>query len=187
MTTQEECYELGYVQKTHGLQGEVLLVLDVADPEEYAEMDSLFLEVKNQLIPYSIQKIDVRRNTAIVKFEETDTFEKAKSLVGCKLFLPLDNLPELDEDDFYYHDVMGYAVLDTHLGRLGIVSNFYELPRQDLLAMQYQGKEVLIPVNDDIVIGVNHEKKELLTNLPEGLLDVYLSNNQQDDGFGEPE
>ena len=70
------------------------------------------------------------------------------------------------------------------LGRAGrTVENFYELPQQDMLAMRYQGQEVLLPVVDELVTHADHGQKELYVNLPDGLLDVYLTptSRQQDE------
>ncbi len=170
----ENCYQIGHITRTHGTKGELILFLDVDFPEDYEELDSLLLEVKGELIPYFIDKINLQKeNRAIVKFENIETIEAATALIGCSAFLPEDTLEELDETQFYYHEIVGYDIEDQHLGILGKVVTVYTMPIQDLISMQYQGKEVLIPVNDEIVPRVNREAKILYVNLPEGLLDVY--------------
>ena len=57
---------------------------------------------------------------------------------------------------------------------MGIVREVYSLNGQDLIAMDYQGHEVLIPTAEDIVLKADKENKKLVVNLPEGLLEVYL-------------
>jgi 16S rRNA processing protein RimM len=170
----DDCYQLGFVTKTHGLQGNVVFLLDVDDPEEYQELDSVFIEVEQTLVPYFIDTIRLQKDKAIVSLEDVTTLESAAKLVGCRLFLPLDNLPELEEDQFYYHEIVGYRITDESLGELGEVATVYEVPHQHLIAMMYRGREVLIPVNDAIVKGVDHQKREISVSLPEGLLDIYL-------------
>jgi 16S rRNA processing protein RimM len=184
--TQDECFELGFVQKTHGTKGEVLLVLDVDDPLSYEDLEQVFVEINHQLIPFFIESLSFHQDKALVRFQDLNSLEKAQALVGKKLFLPMEELPELDDDQFYYHQVIGYTVEDKHLGTLGPIIDFYELPQQDVLAMVYQGREVLIPVTDEIIEGADHEKQVIYTQLPEGLLQVYLSGGSQDDGFDEP-
>ncbi len=170
----EACFQLGYVSKVHGLKGEVQAVLDVDVPENYKKLESVFVDIDNKLIPFFIEKIVVAENKAVVKFEEVDTVEVAESLKNKSLYLPLHVLPKLDEDQFYFHDIIGYKVSDQAEGALGEVKTIYNLPHQDLIAMQYKDKEVLIPIIDDIVKSVNHERKEILVSLPEGLLQIYL-------------
>jgi 16S rRNA processing protein RimM len=174
--TKDDCYELGYVIKTHGVRGELSIMLDVDFPEEYAEMDSLFLEVKNELIPYFLEDINVLANRkAIIKIEELDSIEAVQGLVGSKIYLPLDVLPELDEGQFYYHEVMGFVVVDAQLGPLGKVTYVSSLPTQDVLVMEYQTREVLIPITDEIVLRADKQALQVHVNLPEGLLDVYMN------------
>lgn len=169
-----DCFQLGHITRTHGTRGEVVIFLDVDYPEDYDELDSVFVEIKGQLVPYFIKNINVQKGSkAIVKFEDIDSIEAATPLLNCALFLPEDNLDELDESQFYYHEIIGFKVLDEKLGALGTVTTVYTMSTQDLIAMTYQGNEVLIPVNDDIVLRVDREQKNLHVALPEGLLDVY--------------
>jgi 16S rRNA processing protein RimM len=170
----DACFQLGYVEKTHGVQGEVVIFLDVDHPEYYEDMESVFVEINTKLVPFFIDTLQLRGAKAIVKFEDVDDIDKAQTFKGKALYLPLDELEELGDDQFYYHEIIGFQVEDTGKGPLGKVSNVYELPHQDLLAMEFMGKEVLIPLNDDIVTSVDREQQKVFTNLPEGLLEVYL-------------
>ncbi|MBB6004818.1 ribosome maturation factor RimM [Arcicella rosea] len=172
--TKEDCFELGKITKTHGLKGEVILWLDVDFPEDYEDLESLFLEVKGELVPYFIESYRLSGNRAIVHFEDIDTFEKAEGMINLQAFLPLDELPELENDQFYYHEIIGYQIVDKNLGNLGTVQTVHSMQAQDLLVMDYKGKEVLIPVIDEIVLQAEKEQKILHVNLPEGLLEVYL-------------
>jgi 16S rRNA processing protein RimM len=171
---QSECYLLGKVQKLYSYKGAVWLYLDVDNPAEYAEMDSLFIEQNGQLVPYFIENISLKTNQALVKFEGIDTQEAAQNLLSCPLYLPLEVLPDLDEDNFYLHEVVGFDVIDTKKGLLGKIANIYTMSHTNLIAMEYQEKEVLIPIQDDIVGKADKVKKTLQVNLPDGLLETYL-------------
>ncbi|MCU0341541.1 MAG: ribosome maturation factor RimM [Spirosomaceae bacterium] len=178
--THDNCYQLGHITRTHGTKGEVVFFLDVDYPDDYEELESVFIEIKGELVPYFVENINIQRdNKAIVKLEEIGSIEAAKALINCALYLPDDNLESLDESRFYYHEIAGFEVIDQRLGKLGLVKTVYTMAIQDLIAMQYQGQEVLIPVNDDIVLGVERDKKILNVNLPEGLIDVYLSETSE--------
>ncbi|MFC5408716.1 ribosome maturation factor RimM [Larkinella bovis] len=173
--TKEECFQLGKITKTHGVRGELVFFLDVDMPEIYSEMDSVLIEIKGDLVPYFIESISVNRNRGIVALEGVETIEEAQKLVNCDLFLPLDNLEELEEGQFYFHEIVGFRVRDEKLGDLGTVRTVYNVPPQDLIAMDYEGKEVLIPVNDALTPSADKEQKILHVRLPEGLIDVYLN------------
>lgn len=172
----DDCFQFGYVLKRHGLKGEVYVFLDVDLPQDYQDLESCYIVFPNTntLIPYLVEQIQIKGNKAILKFEGIDNADLADNLKSCKLYLPLDSLPELDEDQFYYHEIIDFQVHDQKLGKLGTVKEVYELPQQDLINMNYQDKEVLIPINDEILKKVDRERKELHVSLPEGLLDIYL-------------
>lgn len=180
--TQDSCYLLGYIVRTHGMSGDVVVFLDVDYPEDYEELDSVYFELKGDLVPYFVERFNLQKQSkAIVRFEEVDTIEKAQALVGTSLYLPLDGLAELEDEEFYYHEIKGYTVIDENKGTLGVVREVYSLNGQDLIAMDYQGVEVLIPTAEDIVLKADKENKKLLVNLPEGLLEVYLENGADSD------
>ncbi|WP_025763941.1 ribosome maturation factor RimM [Dyadobacter tibetensis] len=178
--TQDNCFLLGYIVRTHGMSGNVVFFMDVDDAYDYDDLETVFVELKGELVPYFIDDLNIQKqNNAIVSLEEVDTIEKAQALVGASLYLPLDELEELEEGKFYYHEIKGYQVLDKELGMLGIVREVYSLNGQDLISMDYKGAEVLIPTAHDIVLKADKEQNTLFVNLPEGLLDVYLNDESE--------
>ena len=170
----EDCYEIGFILKPHGLKGAVNIQLDVDEPEEYATMESVLVRIGNGLIPFFIESMQLTGNKGVIKFEDINTLDEAERLRSCAVYLPLDQLPELGDGQFYYHDVIGHAVMDEQRGTLGTIRDVLSGGNQDLIVMDYKGKEVLIPVSDDIVLRADHEKKVVFVKLPEGLLEIYL-------------
>jgi len=170
----EDCYQLGKITKPHGLKGEVNVMIDADEPDAYENLESVFVELNQKLIPFFMESFSLRGNKALAAFEGIETIEQAEELRDANLYLPLNVLPKLDGRQFYYHEVIGYTIYDEVAGSLGQISNIYESGRQDIIEMQYQQKEVLIPVSDEVVLGPNHEDKLLMVRLPDGLLSVYL-------------
>jgi 16S rRNA processing protein RimM len=185
--TLDDYYQLGSIGKPHGLKGFVVAFLDVDDPQAYRKLKSVLLEMPaapGKLVSYDVEKLQPQSNErALLKLKGIDRIEEAEPLRNAKLYRPLQELPALAADQFYFHDVIGYTVLDEKLGALGTVETFYELPQQDVLAMRYKGQEVLIPVVDELVSHADQATKTLHVTLPEGLLDVYLlpSSREQDE------
>jgi len=171
----DDCFELGYIVKPHGTKGEVQVYLDVDNPEEYAKMESVFVAYGPNLVPFFIENTKAVGKGIAIKFDEVNSVEEAEKLRSLKLYLPLDVLPQLKSSQFYYHEVILFDVIDENLGPLGKVKEFYLKGNQDLMVMVYQDKEVLIPITDDIILRVNRKEKQLIVNLPAGLLDIYLS------------
>ena len=179
--TLDECFELGYVIRTHGLKGQVVAQLDVDDAAAYDKLKTVYVALASapaQLVAYPVERLSAQGGLKVLlKLKGIERIEEAEFLRSAKLWLPLSELPALDEDQFYFHDVIGFQVVDETNGPLGVVENFYEFPQQDVLAMRYQGQEVLIPVVDELVRHADMEARQLFVNLPEGLLDIYLNPN----------
>ena len=172
----EQCYLLGKIVKTHGIKGQVVVFLDVDNPEEYNEMDSVFVEMNRKLVPFFINYLNLyKKNQAIVKFEDIDSIEQASDILQCNLYLPLETLPEIkEEDNFYLHEIIGFQIVDQEKGNLGTVHQVFDTGNQHLINMLYQEKEVLIPLNEQIVSHLNRQTQELFVKLPEGLIEIYL-------------
>ncbi|SOE24046.1 16S rRNA processing protein RimM [Spirosomataceae bacterium TFI 002] len=173
--TKNDCYFLGKVTKTHGLKGEVIVWLDVDHPEFYEELESVLVDMKGELIPYFFEEIQIRGKKSIAKFEDIDSIEAVESLINCDLYLPLDNLPELEDNGFYYHEIVGYQVFDnTTKKELGPIKAIFEGAGQDLIALEIEEKEILIPIADEIIHKVEKDSKRIELNIPEGLIELYL-------------
>jgi len=177
MINLEDCFELGKILKTHGLRGEVSIFLDVDYPEDYEEIDAILLNVEGKLATFEVEQIRLLPNkpkTALLKLAGIDTIEETEPIIGETIYLPLSILPKLGEKQFYFHEVIGFQVVDENLGKLAAIENVYSFAEGSLLVMLYKGKEVLIPINDETILKVDRENKIMQVCLPDGLLDVYL-------------
>jgi len=177
----DSCFQLGYIIKPHGLKGDVSIFIDADDPQTYRTLESVFIQQDNQLIPFFISKINISTNKAILALEESSNIGDASKLKGAKLYLPLSSLPELDKDQFYFHEIIGYIANDKILGEIGTVTTIYNAGPQDLMAIDHKGIEVLLPINDETVGKVDNSKKLIFVNLPDGLIDIYLSDENNED------
>ena len=171
----DNCFLLGYIAKVHGLHGEVVAVLDVDYPEDYENIEHVFVAQNSRLVPYFLDHFVLQPNhRALTKFEGFDSIDEASGLVGSELYLPIKDLPELREDQYYFHELIGYTVHDEVHGEMGEVKHIYDLQTQDLIGLEYKGREVLIPIQDGIVLKVDKAAKKVSCRLPDGLLDIYL-------------
>lgn len=168
----DDCYQLGEVIKTHGLHGEVSILLDVDFPDEYQNLESVFLHQKGKLVPFFIESIQIAANKAITKFEDIDSIESASELVKCELYLPLANLPQLPEGSYYFHDLVDCEVFEKDVS-YGKVKEVIDLSGNELLSVVHESRELLIPLNEEILKGVDLKNRRIEVALPDGLLDLY--------------
>jgi 16S rRNA processing protein RimM len=172
----KDCFYLGYTVKQIGYKGEINIQLDVDNPESYSNLGSVFIEINEQLIPFFIEKVQIRdKGQAVIKIEGVDTPIQAEELLGNSLYLPLNMLPPLTGNNFYFHEVEGFTVIDDVHGDIGIVKQVLEFPRQAVLQVLKGEKEILIPISDEFILDVNRSEKIIRTATPEGLVEMYLS------------
>ncbi len=174
--TKDTCFYVGKIVKTHGLKGEVTLRIDDERFDEIEDLNYFLLDMNDKLIPFFIENISFHSNKSFILFQDLKTIEAANQIVGKDVYLPLDLLPEKDGNDFYSHEVVGFLVVDEEKGELGIVQEIIEYPTQSLIQILINGKEVLIPIHDDIIQDVDREEKKIYIEAPNGLIDMYLEN-----------
>jgi len=169
----EDCFYLGKVTKPFGYKGEVVLFLDVDDMSKYQKLDSVFIMMDNQLIPFFVETMHFKNNKAVVRFMDI-SFDESQRLIGKELYLPLAKLPKLSGKKFYFHEIKGYKIVDADKGEIGIVENILDYPGQDLFQINYNGQEILIPAIDEIIKSIDRNAKTIHIKAPEGLIDLYL-------------
>lgn len=174
--TQEEAFYIGYITKTKGLKGEVQLFFEYDEPE-LLDLDVIFAEINGKMVPFFVSSYKLQtNNTGNFYFEDIDHIDKAQSLVRKKIYLPLTKLPDRSDDEFHYNDLKGFVVSDETQGELGEIIEVNEYPQQFVATVLYKGTEIMFPLNEDMIVEIDEEAETLLVDLPEGLVDIYLSN-----------
>ncbi len=170
----DDFYYLGKVLKTFGNKGQVMVNLDVDDPEDYLEMESVFLDLEGERVPFFIETLELKnKRKAIIRFQDVTTLEDAEVYIGREMYLPVSILPPLKGDQFYFHEVIGFKVLDSRHGDIGILVNILPLPHQSLLQITKGKREILIPLVDEIIQQVDRNTKTIFITAPEGLIEIY--------------
>jgi 16S rRNA processing protein RimM len=173
--TKEECFYLGKIVSKFSFRGEVLAKLDTDEPELYTEMESVFVEFNKNLVPFFLERAQLHKSTLLrIKFEDVEEEADADDLIGSELYLPLTSLPKLDDDKFYFHEIIGFNVIDESFGHVGVIKSINDQTSQTILIIDRDGKDVLVPLNDDFVTKVDKVNKTMRLNTPDGLIAMYL-------------
>ncbi|MBG6130480.1 16S rRNA processing protein RimM [Aquimarina sp. EL_43] len=171
----EECFYLGKIVSKFSFKGEVLVKLDTDEPESYTKMESVFVNYNNNLVPFFIEKCSLHKSDLLrIKFEDVDSEEDADDLMKAELYLPLTLLPKLEGTQFYYHEIIGFTIIDTVFGEVGIIKAINDTTAQALFEVDRNGIEILIPMNDEFIDKIDRESKTITVRTPEGLIDLYL-------------
>jgi 16S rRNA processing protein RimM len=170
----EDCFYIGYITKTKGLKGEVQVYFEYDEPANLP-LDSVFAEINGKLVPFFISTYKLQNNqTGNFYFDDIDTIEKAQTLIRKKLYLLNSLKPVRDDDEFLITDLKGFMVHDQTVGELGDIIEIHEYPQQFVAVVSYKFKEIMFPLNDDLIVEIDEANGILKVDLPEGLVDLYL-------------
>lgn len=167
-----ETVEIGYISKTHGLKGHVILRLN-----EYINIDeeaikSVFLDINGSQVPYFIEECRPNNTGYIIKLETIDTVDTSKKLIGKKAFALTDFILESDES---LKEFIGYAIIDSRLGNIGNIADVDEKTDNAIIKVIHpSGVEIILPFNDDFIVEIDDDLKTIEFNAPEGLIEMYL-------------
>ena len=171
----EDCFYLGKIVRKYSFKGELLAKLDTDQGELYEHLDAIFVQVRNNLIPFFIEHSQLHKSDLLrIKFEEVDTEADADALIKSELYLPLELLPKLEGSKFYFHEVIGFKINDKNFGEVGVIKAINDSTAQALFEVDRDGVEILIPMNDEFIVKVDREAKTIWVETPEGLIDLYF-------------
>ena len=164
--------EIGYISKTHGLKGHIILRLnELVNIDE--DIKSVFLDLNGSQVPYFIEDCRPNNNGYILKLETIDTVDTSKKLIGKKAFALPDFILEEDES---LKEFIGYAIIDSKLGNIGNIADVDEKTDNAIIKVIHpSGAEIILPFNDDLIIEIDDDLKTIEFNAPEGLIEMYLS------------
>jgi len=172
----EDCFYLGKIARKHSFKGEVVIALDTDQPELYKNMESVFVALGSNLIPFFIEKSILQKGNKLrVKFEEIDTQQDAEGILNAAVYLPLSLLPKLTGNKFYYHEIIGFEAIDKNKGFIGIIEAVNDSAAQTFLEIQHDNTTtILVPLLDAFIKNIDRVNKILHIEAPEGLIDLYI-------------
>ena len=186
--TQDNCFLLGKITKPYSFKGEVVLWMDVDDSEPYEGVDTLWLPQQSALVPYAVESLRRNKDRFVVRLADVNSEAAAKQLSGKDVWLPLTEMAPMEDGKFYFHEVQGWTAVDRSTGdAVATIVHVVDQGAYPMLEVEFDnGNQGFIPLPDHVQVDVKREEQKLVLDLPEGLLDVYLSNDdEQDDEEGD--
>ena len=173
--TIKDCFYLGKIVKKYSFKGELLAKLDTDEPAIYENLDAIFIDLNSTLIPFFIEKSQLHKSDLLrLKFDDINNEEDAEALLKSDLYLPLELLPKLEGNNFYFHEIINFKLIDENFGLVGVVKGVNDTTAQALFEVDRDGIEILIPLNDDFIKKIDRTNKSITVNTPKGLIELYL-------------
>lgn len=168
---------VGYLLKPHGVHGTLKFVAQYSFPDEFLQINAFFLEHPEGRLPFIVESLEsIAPNEYLVKFEDVSQKEEAEKLAHKQVYITeeqfnqwidLDNLPE----DYSY--LIGYDLLNQDRQFIGSIEDVMNLPEHHLAQITVNGREVFIPLQEELIIEINNKKQFIQIDIPHGLLEMY--------------
>ena len=169
----KDLVQIGIINKVSGFKGKLSCIVNIAHPERLLKQKFLFVILEGLPVPFFVEEIEFKNDDLLVKFEDVETEADAKKLVRKEIFSERIKVQK-KKDVLTWNDLKGYNVIDEVHGELGIIEDVQEFPKQMIAKCMMNEKEILFPLNDEIVVEIDDDQKIVYVDLPDGLLDIYL-------------
>ncbi|MFP5471392.1 MAG: ribosome maturation factor RimM [Bacteroidia bacterium] len=178
----KDCFRLGHVVKPYSFKGEIIISIDTDNPKDFHKLESVLVEINKKLVPFFIQSRQVHNQAQYlrVRFEGINTEQQAQELNRSALYLPNTMLPKARKNQLLPSDLIGFTIIENNKN-LGEISNYYDYANNPVLEFIHEGKEVMMPFNEAFILKIDPKLRIIEVSLPEGLLDVYTSANEEEE------
>ena len=172
MIRQEEVYKIGKLGKTHGIKGEISFLFD-DDVFDRVDADYLVLDMDGILVPFFFDEYRFTSSeNALFIFEDMDSEQKAKSIVGHDVYFPLSLAEQAEEGELSWNYFVGFKVSDVNHGFIGTIADVENSTVNTLFIIENDGNEVLMPAQEEFIKDMNQKERTMLVDLPEGMLNL---------------
>ena len=174
---------VGLIRKAQGIRGEVVIEPLTDKPDVvFASGSRVFAgtsdgdlaivtDVKGEEETPTLTVVGTKpfKKGLIVQFEELQDRDSAELWRGRYLLAPFAELPPLQEDEVYLHDLIGMSVVSTNGEPLGAVTTFYELPQGIMLDVKTKGGSTIIPYRPEIIVRTDIAERRIVIDDTIGL------------------
>ena len=169
MIKKEDVYKIGRIGKAHGVKGEVTFNFN-DDVFDRVDAEYLILEVDGILVPFFMEEYRFRSDsTALVKFEDIDTQDRARELTNCDVYFPRE-LSDNDEEEITWSFLVGFSIVDAQSGKnVGTIASIDDNTMNILFELE---DGTLIPASEELIRDIDKDNKTITIALPEGILEL---------------
>lgn len=171
----EDLVEVGLVIGTHGLRGDLKIRLNSGDPDLLMSVDRVWLRLPaGTLHSYEVSRQVVHKGQVLLRFKGCESINHVDQMVRSQVHVAEEDLPELEEDEFYWGQLHGLKVVDRERGDIGVLEDIYTTAAHDTYVVRGRLGEVLIPVVKEFILEIDLEEGVISVALPHGLVPEEL-------------
>lgn len=172
MIRREEVYKIGLFNKPHGIHGELQFTF-TDDVFDRVDADYLVCLLDGIFVPFFIEEYRFRSDSsALVKLEGIDTAERARMFTNVEVYFPVKHAEEAEDGSLSWSFFVGFLMEDIRYGVLGEVVDVDTTTVNTLFVVDTKDGELLVPAQEEFILGISREQKLITVELPEGLLNM---------------
>lgn len=182
MIKKEEVYKIGFFNKPHGIHGELQFTF-TDDIFDRVDCDYLVCLLDGIFVPFFIEEYRFRSDsTALMKLEGVDTAERARMFTNVEVYFPVKYVEDAEEGELTWNYFIGFRMEDVHHGPLGEVTDVDTTTVNTLFVIEQEdGEELLVPAQEEFILGIDQQQRVITVELPEGLLNLDELDSDTDD------
>ena len=162
-------FEIGHIDNTHGLKGELKVRSYSSTIKRFEELNSILIQNGNDYDNYEIEKVRYQNDIVLLKLKDVDIIEDAEKLKGKSIYIKRENAKSLDEDEYYIADLLGSEVYEEDT-LLGTLEDIFSAGAADVYVIKRKGKDdLLLPALKSVVLETDVANKKIRVKIPEGL------------------
>lgn len=172
-SAKDPLFELGTITTTHGLRGDLKVRTDAIGTQVLLVADSvLLLCADGKQLSVDIAKASIHKHSILLRLRGYEHINSVAPFINAKVMLAYDKLPELEDGDYYWHQLEGLQVDDSKLGKIGRVSALLETAAHDIYVVEGDYGEVMIPAVEPFIDEIDITAGRIRVTLPAGLVDL---------------
>ena len=173
MSNSDELISVGKISATHGIRGLLKLRSYSGNIESLLHSETVLLKGKGGVLrEFGLSSVSEHAGGFLLALDGFSDIDQVKSLVGCELCLKRSQLPEPEEDEYYWRDLIGLTVVTDQGVVLGPISDIFETGSSDIYVVKGEYKEYLIPAIAGVVSKIDIPGNRMIITPLDGLLDL---------------
>jgi 16S rRNA processing protein RimM len=168
--TEDNYILIGQINGIHGLHGNLKVYSYTESMDLYEPGVSIMIRQPSKPSEYlTIKTVKPYKKGLLLSVEEITDISSAENLIGSDIWIPRDRLPELEDEEYYWFDIIGLSVVSVTGEPLGVVKSIFPTGSNDVYVVVDKGEERLIPALESVIISIDLDSRTMTVDLPEGL------------------
>lgn len=164
-------FEIGHIDNTHGLRGELKVRSYTEDKKRYEKLKSILILIKSEYKEFFIEQVRYQKDIILLKLKNVDSIEEAEKLKGLYIYIKREDARSLEEGEHFIADLIGLDVYYKN-EKIGVLDDIFSAGSKDVYVIKRKGKnDLLLPGIDDCIKQIDYENSQIIVDIPKGLED----------------